>query len=160
EPFTTRGPDRFVVLILGGSFADQVFYLGKEKLADSLRKHAPFRDKEIEVLSVALGGYKQPQQMIILADLLIHGGHYDAVVNIDGFNEVDASLDNYDDGLNPFYPQSWKLHARQGIDTAALTQVGHIESLRERRRALRQLFARFPLRTLGFTLTLWDVLDH
>lgn len=160
EPFTTRSPDRFVVLILGGSFADQVFYLGKETMAERLRTYPAFRDKEIDVVSVALGGYKQPQQMIILSDLLIHGGQYDAVVNIDGFNEIDASLDNYEDGLNPFYPNNWKLHARQGIDTASLAQVGRIENLREKRRDLRQIFAHVPLRSLTFTLTLWDVLDH
>lgn len=160
EPFTERGPDRYVILILGGSFADQVFYLGKEAMAERLRSHEKFRDKDIEVLSVALGGYKQPQQMIILADLLLHGGQYDAVVNIDGFNEVDASLDNFEDGLNPFYPNNWKLHARQGVDTAAIAQIARIENAREKRRTLRQLFGRFPLRSLTFTLTLWDVLDH
>lgn len=160
EPFSARGPDRFVILILGGSFADQVFYLGKEAMTERLRRHAFFRDREIEILSVALGGYKQPQQMIILADLLIHGGQYDAVVNIDGFNEVDASLDNYEDGLNPFYPNNWKLHARQGLDTAAIAQVGRIEHLRDQRRRLRGVFAHFPLRSLTFSLTLWDVLDH
>jgi hypothetical protein len=160
EPFTKRGDDRFVILILGGSFADQVFYLGKETMAARLRNYDAFGDKKIEIVSVALGGYKQPQQMIILADLLLHGAQYDAVVNIDGFNEVDASLDNYEDGLNPFYPNNWKLHARQGIDTASIAQVGRIENLREKRRTLRQLFARAPLRSLTFTLTLWDVLDQ
>jgi hypothetical protein len=160
EPFTKRADDRFNILILGGSFADQVFYLGKEAMAARLRSHDAFRDKEVEIVSVALGGYKQPQQMIILADLFLHGAQYDAVVNIDGFNEVDASLDNYEDGLNPFYPNNWKLHARQGVDTASIAQVGRIENLREKRRTLRQLFARAPWRSLTFTLTLWDVLDH
>jgi hypothetical protein len=80
DPFTKRGDDRFVILILGGSFADQVFYLGKDTMAARLRSYDAFRDKEVEIVSVALGGYKQPQQMIILADLFLHGAQYDAVV--------------------------------------------------------------------------------
>lgn len=160
EPFTTRGPDRFVIAIFGGSLADQVFYLGRNAMADRLRAHPAFRDKDIQIVSVALGGYKQPQQMIVLSDLLAHGAQYDAVVNIDGFNEVDSSLDNYEDGLNPFYPHNWKLHARQGVDTDIIARVGRIEILRERRRALRSLFARPPLYHSVFFLTLWDVLDH
>jgi hypothetical protein len=160
EPFTQRGPDRFVIAIFGGSLADQVFYLGKNAMAERLRGHAPFRDKDIQIVSVALGGYKQPQQMIILSDLLAHGAQYDAVVNIDGFNEVDSSLDNHEDGLNPFYPHNWKLHARQGVDTDVVARVGRIEIVREKRRDLRALFARFPLYHSVFFLTLWDILDH
>jgi len=160
EPFTTRAPDRLVVAIFGGSLADQVFYLGKEAMAERLRSTPAFHDKEIKIVSVALGGYKQPQQMIILSDLLVHGAQYDVVVNIDGFNEIDSSLDNYEDGLNPFYPHNWKLHARQGVDTDIISRVGRIEIVREKRRDLRGVFARSPLYESIFFLTLWDILDH
>lgn len=160
EPMTTRGPDRVVIAFFGGSVADQVFTLGRDALVEALRHHPPFRGKQIEVVSTALGGYKQPQQLLVLAALLAQGAQFDIVVNLDGFNEVDAATDNVQDGVNPYYPHHWNVHARQALDADAAVHVGRIEAIRAERDALRQRFAAWPVRHSAFLLTLWDLLDR
>ncbi len=160
EPITRRSPDRAIVMIFGGSVADQVYYLGRDTLAAALAREGPFRGRRIEVLSTALGGYKQPQQLLILNYLLALGAEFDVVINLDGFNEVDGAQDNVLDGVNPFFPHNWNLHARQGFDPAAMVHVGQIELIRRQRARWRALFARPPLRQSRFGLVLWDFLDQ
>jgi hypothetical protein len=160
EPITTRSPDRVVIGFFGGSVADQIYSRGGAALIEALSRHAPFRGKRIELLSTALGGYKQPQQLLVLAALLAQGAQFDIVVNLDGFNEVDAATDNVQDGINPFYPHHWHLHARRGLDTAAMAYMGRIELIRAERAELRRRFARWPVRHSAFLLALWDALDR
>ena len=159
SPLTARAPDKVVIALFGGSVADQVFYLGGEALREALRDRPGYAGKEIELISTAVGGYKQPQQLIVLATLLALGAEYDVVVNLDGFNEIDSADDNRGEGVFPFFPHNWKLQGRQGFDAATALRLGHIEQIRAQRRALRRFFARPPLARSAFFLTLWEFLD-
>ncbi len=160
NPLTRRSPDKRSIIFFGGSVADQVFYLGQNALRDALRDRPDFRDREIEILTTAVGGYKQPQQMLILSYLLARGADYDVVVNLDGFNEVDSSKDNAVTGINPYYPHTWKLHARLGLDTETNVLLGRVEIAREARERSREWFDRPLLRSSAFSLVLWDALDR
>lgn len=159
SPLTTRAPGKVVIVLFGGSVADQVFYMGGDALTEALRERPGYAGKEIELISTAVGGYKQPQQMIVLATLLAWGADYDVVVNLDGFNEFDAADDNVNEGVNPYYPHNWKVQGRQGFDAESVLRLGRIEAIRERRRALRRFFARPLLAQSAFFLTFWDFLD-
>jgi hypothetical protein len=158
-PIIDSPRDTVTVAIFGGSLADQVFYMGKDRIIGRLAESPRFADKNIRVISTALGGYKQPQQLNVLAFMLARGARYDYVVNIDGFNELDSSLENFYDGISPFFPHNWKLHARRGLNPQAMIRLGKIEIIRERRRQLRATFSNFLLRRMTFTLALWDMLD-
>ena len=160
SPLARKDPDKRVILFTGGSVADQVFYLGQDALREALRERPDFRDREIEILTTAVGGYKQPQQMMILSYLLARGAEFDVVINLDGFNEIDSSMDNVMHGINPYFPHTWKLHARLGLDTRASALLGRIAILREERDDLRRRFARPLLRSISFALVLWDFLDQ
>ncbi|MBX3027759.1 hypothetical protein KF840_22925 [bacterium] len=161
SPLTTRSPDRYVVAFFGGSVADQVFTLGQRALIAALRRDPAFAHRHIEVLSTALGGYKQPQQLLVLAELLALGAQFDAVVNLDGFNEIDAAADNVQDGVNPFYPHHWQVQAQHVLDRDQLRLVARIEGIRERREALRRQFAAWPaVGHSAFLLALWEALDR
>ena len=97
----------------------------------------------------------------MLATLLALGAQFDVVVNLDGFNEIDGAKDNLQDGVNPFYPYTWNLHARQALDSAATAHVAKADA--DPRRAattLRRWFARWPVPHSVFLLTLWDLLDQ
>ena len=108
SPIQKRDPDRFVVGIVGGSVAYQVATLGGNALKATLRKSPMLRDKEIVIVRLALGGWKQPQQVMVLSYVLAMGGEFDAVVNIDGFNEVAlAPFHNLPHGVAAHYPRSW-----------------------------------------------------
>jgi hypothetical protein len=160
SPLIQAQPNTIIVVFFGGSLSDQIFYMAQDTLKEELSKLDAFRGKDIKVVSTALGGYKQPQQLIVLSYMLARGAEYDIVVNIDGFNEIDSAEDNLRDGVNPYYPHNWKLSARQGLDPQAMSHLGRIEIIRERRRSYRNLFARSPMIHSAFFLTLWDLLDQ
>jgi hypothetical protein len=74
-----------------------------------------FRGRDVQVLSLAAGGYKQPQQLMVLTYLLSLGAHFDVVVNLDGFNEITLPIrENLADGVNPFYPRAWRYRLGEG----------------------------------------------
>jgi hypothetical protein len=160
SPLARREPGKAVVIIFGGSVADQLFYLGGDALVAELERRGPLRGKHVELLSTALGGYKQPQQLLILSFFLSLGAEYDVVVNFDGFNEIDGPNDNLLDGVNPFFPHNWNLQARQGLDPEALSHFARTEAIRAKRRTLRHWFAHQPLPHSAFALALWDLLDQ
>ena len=160
EPMTTRTPDRFVIAFFGGSVADQVFSLGGPALIAALEAAPAFAGRRIELVSTALGGYKQPQQLLVLAGLLALGAQFDAVVALDGFNEIDGAADNVQDGVNPYFPHNWHLHARRALDSRATALMGQVESTRAARAALRDRFARQPLARSALWLWIWQLLDR
>jgi len=161
SPLTTRSPDRYIIVFFGGSVADQVFALGQQALIAALKRDPAFAQRDIVVLSTALGGYKQPQQLLVLADLLAIGAQFDAVVNLDGFNEVDGAADNVQDGVNPFYPHHWQGQAQRALDRGLLVHAARIEAARDAREQLRTGFTAWPsVRRSAFLLALWDALDR
>ncbi|MCC6196675.1 MAG: hypothetical protein IT518_19650 [Burkholderiales bacterium] len=78
----------FIIGIFGGSVAQWFALQGAARLQAELRTAPAWRDRDIVVLNFAAGGYKQPQQLLLLNFLLAIGQRLDYAVNIDGFNEV------------------------------------------------------------------------
>ena len=95
-PYTTEHDDQFVVGVFGGSVAANysIFVIQQAKFGEHLKRIPGYEDAEPILLSFAAGGYKQPQQLLILSYLLSIGQQFDLVVNIDGFNEVALSYLN------------------------------------------------------------------
>ncbi|MDQ2096531.1 MAG: hypothetical protein QQW96_02600 [Tychonema bourrellyi B0820] len=96
-PFTKTSKNQFIVGIFGGSVANNLAVDEYESrmLSRKLKSYPEFANKEIVVLNFANGGYKQPQQLLVLNYFLALGQEFDMVVNIDGFNEVAlANLNN------------------------------------------------------------------
>jgi hypothetical protein len=158
-PLVKPDPDTFTVAIFGGSLADQVFYMATDTLIRRLQERHVADGKKIHVVSTALGGYKQPQQLNVLSYMLARGAAYDVVVNLDGYNEIDGAFENVIHGVHPDFPHNWNLHGRRGLDPQTMTHLGRIDLIRERRRQLRELFGREPFVHSAFFLTLWDLLD-
>ncbi len=160
SPLTRRAPGKLIVLIMGGSVADQVYYLGGSALVEALQSRPEYAAREIQLITTAVGGYKQPQQLLLLSYMMSLGAQYDIVINIDGFNEIDSATDNVMTGINPFYPHTWKLHSQLALNTEQSAALARIEMLREERRNLRHRFSGPILRRSAFALTLWDFLDR
>lgn len=92
-PFIKTNKKQFIVGIFGGSVANN-FALDEyinQRLSKKLQSYPEFADREIVVLNFGNGGYKQPQQLLILNYFLALGQELDLVINIDGFNEVALS---------------------------------------------------------------------
>lgn len=103
-----RSAGRRIVAITGGSVA---FFFGSEgvdRLRERLAPLPGFAGREIVFVRLALGGFKQPQQLAALSYLLALGGEFDLLVNLDGFNEIALyPVEGAPIGANPAYPRAW-----------------------------------------------------
>ncbi len=96
------------------------------------------------VLGLGLFATRQPQQAMMAANTLLLGGHFDLIINLDGFNEVHSPDYMYHNrGGHPFFPQWWD--ATLNLTTAERRMVGRIGVLREQQAALLRA-AGSPLR--------------
>jgi hypothetical protein len=84
-----RDPDRFTILLTGGSVAAQLSGAGRTLAPNDLerllneRYESP-RGAHFQVLNGGDGGWKEPQQTILF---LLHAQAVDAVVTLDGYND-------------------------------------------------------------------------
>ena len=106
--------DVYNIVITGGSVAN-IFY-GTEHAAVQkfFEQHKEItKGKKVQVFGFTNWGYKEPQQLIIINDLIAQGAHFDLVMNIDGLNEMIIPLyNNLQNNVYPFYPLRWDLATR------------------------------------------------
>lgn len=100
---------KFEVLVMGGSVA---VHLGDYLVArppKALREAARAAGRELVLLNFAHGGFKQPQQANRLLYLLSLGARPEAVLELDGFNEVAVAFEiGREFGIHPLYPYGWQ----------------------------------------------------
>ncbi len=143
-PFVKTNENQFIIGVFGGSVAEQFAIFTEDKIVAEFKKNEFFADKELVILNFAKGGYKQPQQVIILTYFLSLGQTFDLVINLDGFNEVtfshrndqrqvDLSMPSTDimDGLlnltdqNTLTPEKLTVLAEINQHKTTLNQVAH-----------------------------------
>ena len=147
-------PDTTVVGIFGGSFAAAV-------AGHFFRDDSKIGDRKMVTANFAKGGYKQPQQLMILAYLLALGAQLDVVVNLDGFNEVALPpVENVARGVNPFYPRQWHMKTQGLLEPEMVRNVGHLRYLEaERSRRASWLLERGLYRSAVLSLV-WRATDR
>ncbi len=105
-PYRREAGD-FVIGVLGGSLADGFANTTEADVQAALAERDPrFRDRRVVMLSLAMGGYKQPQQLFMLEYLLLSGFDFDLVLNLDGYNDLVFATDNLAHAVNPIFPSS------------------------------------------------------
>ena len=145
DPLEPAPPDEVRIAVTGGSLAAALRF-HEESLARALERVGAFSGRRPSLLVGALGGYKQPQQLQQLAFLLALGARIDAVVNLDGFNEVALPwTENRPAGVYPFYPRSWHIFSQQGFDRELALDVARVEAAAARREHWRQRLVVGPL---------------
>jgi hypothetical protein len=92
------------VCVLGGSVAYMFATVGERPLVEALRADPSLEGREVRVHNYALGGYKEPQQLMLLLWLIELGHAPDVVINLDGANEAALGRSNFDGGTHPAYP--------------------------------------------------------
>ena len=107
ESSTTRGSEKilseassddFVIGILGGSVAGSFaeYLIRNPRHFEALRKViSTFGNKNLRIVNLANGGYKQPQQFFVATYFM---DRLDLVINVDGFNDATPAH------LLPIYP--------------------------------------------------------
>ena len=132
-----------LIALLGGSVAWQAAPAFRSALAAWFQAHAiPLRPVVLELSHL---GWKQPQQMIAIANTLALGGEYDIIVNLDGYNEL-VFTENLYFGHHqaPFFPHRWR---RSLVNTnAEKLLVSRIYALRQRQQRLDARAAAEPWR--------------
>lgn len=144
-PFAKAREDQFSIGILGGSVGAWFCQVGAHRLAADLQQHTFFRTREIVPICLAHEGYKQPQQLIVLAYFLSIGQTFDLVINIDGFNEVTLGSLNDQRGLDVSMPSAMHLEPLINlVDRATLTsdKLQSLTAIEEYKRRLNTLVAR------------------
>jgi hypothetical protein len=102
--YTQVDPDRYVVGVFGGSFADQLALLGGAALEAALVERFAELRGEVVVLNLASSAYKQPQQAISLLEMVVAGVPFDLIVNLDGYNEIHFGYAAAQGGHHPVFP--------------------------------------------------------
>lgn len=87
-PLHLERDTNFLVGIVGGSVAQWLSLQAGEYLGDELEKLPELEGRRAQVINLSNGGFKQPQQLMVLAYFLSIGQRFDLVINLDGFNEV------------------------------------------------------------------------
>ena len=110
-PFIKTNKNQFIIGVFGGSVANDIVVnsavnqaRGNQGFIEYLKQIPQLKDKEIIILSFASGGYKQPQQLLMLNYFLSIGQEFDLVINIDGFNEVALSYQNNQERIDLSLP--------------------------------------------------------
>lgn len=122
-PVKKNNENDYIIGIFGGSVAAQLFAHGQQTMIDTLKQYNEFKHKNIIILSFAQGGYKQPQQLLLLSYFLSIGQEFDLVINFDGFNEVVLSEKNHRRNVLQYLPSaSHMLQLTDSINSSTLTQ--------------------------------------
>ena len=138
-PLKKTKKNQFFIGVFGGSVASgyAIFQVQNQVLPKYLKQLPGLKDKEFVILSFATGGYKQPQQLLILNYFLALGQELDMVVNIDGFNDVALSnLNNKNqvDLAMPSIQHMWPLanFADNSLSTKAMEATLRIQENKSR----------------------------
>lgn len=161
SPVRPRGPGKVVVAILGGSVASQFSHNGVEALKRELKRSPQFANKEIDFVSLAIGAYKQPQQVMALNYALALGARYDVVVNLDGINEIAwYKQDHAEPRVCTLYPINWPLLVSEMPDAADRRLIGKIAYLTEERGRWASSFRKAPWCAFVTAHLVWKLRDQ
>jgi len=157
-PFTKTSPRQYVIGIFGGSVGAWFCQVGVHRLLEDLGQNAFFKSRELVPLCLSHEGYKQPQQLLVLAYFLSIGQQFDLVLNIDGFNEVALSSLNSQRGLDISMPSV--MHIDPLIDLVnqstltpeKLQSLAAINQFKERINRLIERMQRNRIAAINFVL--------
>lgn len=155
-----RSPDKLLVGVFGGSVAQQMTNSGGAEFRKRLESSPKLRGRQVEIVRLALSGFKQPQQIMALNYVLALGGEFDVIVNIDGFNEVALTVTE-NDALKVFlaYPRSWSARLQDVVDPRASSISYRLLGIRATRQA-RSRWMQTPLRYSWTMSFIWAAQDQ
>jgi len=159
-PIQAGSPQEVVVGVFGGSMSWWVSNQGADALVEELSRIPELRGKRIVLVRAALGGVKQPQQLMALTYLLSLGAHFDLIVNLDGFNEVALTPEaNVRQRVYPSYPRDWPVLVGALDDPMVTRLAGEITALTRLRGSWAETFLLPGLRSSAITTLVWRAGD-
>ncbi|HVS11766.1 MAG TPA: hypothetical protein VMS76_17995 [Planctomycetota bacterium] len=129
---TPEAERAFDVMVLGGSVAHIVGNLSRERMERALAADPRLAGREVRLHVHARPAFKQPQQATLFVYLLMLGFRPDAVIELDGFNEVAIGTSNAANGVHPLYPYAGQWAALASGARADRNALDLLLELRER----------------------------
>lgn len=161
QPVLKRRPGHVNVVLLGGSVALHMYRNAADVLKRALGQGEAFSGEQIDLVTLALPGYKQPQQLLALTYMLYLGAQYDVVINLDGFNEIALPFgENLPAGTYHHHPRLWHTYANAQPTPEATVLAAQMIELRGHQAELRERFGAPWLRWSGLALVVWKALDR
>lgn len=160
ESLQKRGPDRLIIGVTGGSVAWQLTVAADNVIRRAIQQSPRFRDREIVILRISQSGYKQPQQLMTVNWLMTLGGEFDAIVNLDGYNEVVLSIyENYERKIHTAYPRAWNTRMLELIDPRESADRMRLLEIDAHRQQLARGVQKIPWRWSYSASALWMLRD-
>ncbi len=156
-----RSPDTYIVGIAGGSVAWEFSWEAQDVLREKLSAHPSLKGRQIQLVRLALPGYKQPQQLMAYNFLLTLGAEFDAIINIDGYNETVLTIcDNAKLGTAISYPRAWHSRVVAMIDPSVSADAARLLQLRGKRQQMAKSTQTSILRWSYLYNLIWLIRDR
>lgn len=138
-PYIRQHENQYLIGVFGGSVAQSyaINEIETKILEKRLKELPDFANKEIIIIPFTTGGYKQPQQLLILNYFLSIGQELDMVINMDGFNEVALSYVNHQNDIDIAMPSGQHIIplanlANNSLSATALKTLLKIQDQKEK----------------------------
>ena len=137
-----QGDGIVVIGLIGGSVAREVRVPFRRAINRYFAANA--LPGQPVVVPLGVNGMRQPGQTMTIANLFALGGHFDILVNLDGYNEINLGEGRFvrRSRRSPFYPRSWST----GLTDGAYRLIGRIGILREQEKQRRREADSSPFR--------------
>lgn len=132
SPVQSADPGKVIIGVFGGSVALSAFQSSIDEFREALHRSPKYADKELVVVRLALGGYKQPQHLATMSYLLAIGAHFDIVILVDGYNEAVLPVTrNLTALMSPYFPVNWYASVMRQVTTEEAVVSGKLAYLRQ-----------------------------
>ncbi len=156
-----RADDTYIVGIAGGSVAWGFSWEAQHVLREKLSAHPALKGRRIQFVRMALPGYKQPQQLMAYNFLLTQGAEFDAIVNMDGYNETVLTIrDNAEMNTAITYPRAWHTRVVSVSDPRTSAEAARLQSLRGKRQQMARSILASPFRWSSTLNLIWHFRDQ
>jgi hypothetical protein len=161
ESVCHRAADTYIVGIAGGSVAWGFSWEAQDVLRQKLSAHPALKGRRIQFVRMALPGYKQPQQLMVYNFLLTLGAEFDAIVNMDGYNETVLTMrENAELDTAISYPRAWHARIISGSDPRVSAEAARLLYLRGQRQQMARSILTSRFGWSGTCNLIWHIRDQ
>jgi hypothetical protein len=147
----------FVVGVFGSSVAQNLAFRARDAIVRALRQNPALADRNIVVLNFTQGGFKQPQQLLVLNYFVALGQRFDLIINMDGVTGAYIGWENVTKhGIDPLMPTARYVFGLQNflVNIAAAhdaeiarERIARIDRLMQRARSAMAYYALMAVRS-------------
>jgi len=154
-PSVPEREHEFIVGLFGGSVMDKMIPTNKDAFIARLQAAGVASGRKIEVVYMGANGERQPQFLQALSYYLSRGAHFDAVVLLDGINEVAHALNNEHHGISQYMPYfGYMVNLREmghlgGLAENEVRQLLRVERAREAVKYWQSVYRKSPSAFIG-----------